>query len=210
MQDQAPDGIRGAARVVHELRKIGVALLHHVLRECVDQIAKQLHGQLVRANRIGDSRELRFGRASRLDGVERSAIAVELRESVGIRGVSLVRDVVGAAREAVNRRDGRAHPPGQEHRCNRKVLVVIDAQGVAETLEFSRLYRLNGPAAGKSEAPFFGYNSTTAKVAELVDALDLGSSAERHVGSTPSFRTRSRHIKNWCQRPIFAAWKTGL
>src|SRR5258708_33902515 len=37
----------------------------------------------------------------------------------------------------------------------------------------------------------FGYNSATAKVAELVDALDLGSSAERHGGSSPSFRTRS-------------------
>jgi hypothetical protein len=29
-----------------------------------------------------------------------------------------------------------------------------------------------------------------AKVAELVDAPDLGSGAERRVGSSPSFRTR--------------------
>lgn len=32
----------------------------------------------------------------------------------------------------------------------------------------------------------------TADVAELVDALDLGSSAERRVGSTPIIRTNSR------------------
>ena len=35
-----------------------------------------------------------------------------------------------------------------------------------------------------------------AKVAELVDAPDLGSGAERRVGSSPSFRTRSRPRSN--------------
>src|SRR4029450_3167222 len=55
-----------------------------------------------------------------------------------------------------------------------------------------------GRPAPESEGGFFGYNSATAKVAELVDALDLGSSAERHVGSSPSFRT------NWGQTPNHA------
>ena len=35
------------------------------------------------------------------------------------------------------------------------------------------------------------YNQQVAKVAELVDAPDLGSGAERRVGSSPSFRTRT-------------------
>ncbi len=33
-------------------------------------------------------------------------------------------------------------------------------------------------------------STITADVAKLADALDLGSSAERHVGSTPSIRTK--------------------
>src|SRR5471032_155241 len=60
---------------------------------------------------------------------------------------------------------------------------------------------------GNRRPPYFGYNSTTAKVAELVDALDLGSSAERHVGSTPSFRTRSRPIETGVRDQFFAARK---
>src|SRR3982751_3947006 len=59
----------------------------------------------------------------------------------------------------------------------------------AEAFEFSGLYRSRAAFAAGEEGGDFGYNSTTAKVAELVDALDLGSSAERHVGSSPSFRT---------------------
>ena len=38
--------------------------------------------------------------------------------------------------------------------------------------------------------PFSG----TADVAKLADALDLGSSAARHVGSTPSIRTIASHL----------------
>src|SRR5690606_39576104 len=60
-----------------------------------------------------------------------------------------------------------------------------------EALEFHGLYRSARLPAPNREPLVFGYNSTTAKVAELVDALDLGSSAERHVGSSPYFRTRS-------------------
>src|SRR5205085_10778372 len=62
----------------------------------------------------------------------------------------------------------------------------------SEVFEFSGLYRAPAGFSPESGTPHFGYNSATAKVAELVDALDLGSSAERHVGSSPSFRTRSR------------------
>ena len=37
-----------------------------------------------------------------------------------------------------------------------------------------------------------------ADVAKLADALDLGSSAARHVGSTPSIRTKAPAIKGLC------------
>jgi hypothetical protein len=41
-----------------------------------------------------------------------------------------------------------------------------------------------------------------AKVAELVDAPDLGSGAERCGGSSPPFRTRGPHRKR-CRLSIF-------
>ena len=48
-----------------------------------------------------------------------------------------------------------------------------------------RAMRASGASA------LFGYNfAFTAKVAELVDAPDLGSGAERHGGSSPFFRTK--------------------
>ena len=37
-----------------------------------------------------------------------------------------------------------------------------------------------------------------ADVAELVDALDLGSSAARHGGSSPSIRTNYKKVANQC------------
>ena len=92
----------------------------------------------------------------------------------------------------------RAKACRQQPRGHREVLVVLDGQGEAEPFEFSGLYRADGPRSRVGERVEFGYNSPTAKVAELADALDLGSSAERHVGSSPSFRT------TWGQAPVLS------
>ncbi len=48
------------------------------------------------------------------------------------------------------------------------------------------------------------YNTCSAKVAELVDALDLGSSAARRAGSSPAFRTNKIPVQ-----PAFANARTG-
>src|SRR3982751_1408063 len=73
----------------------------------------------------------------------------------------------------------------------------------AEAFEFSGLYRSRAAFAAGEEGGDFGYNAPTARVAELVDALDLGSSAERHVGSSPSFRTTGVYL------PVFSGIQQG-
>jgi hypothetical protein len=44
---------------------------------------------------------------------------------------------------------------------------------------------------------FKGWQLFYADVAKLADALDLGSSAARHVGSTPIIRTDTK-VGKWC------------
>ena len=138
------------------------------------------------------------GLGSVLDRVERLRIVRRGRQARASAGVALVGDVVGAAREGVDRLDraGRsaAGPTAGGHR---EVLVMVDRQGERtwrEALQFSGLYRASGAACvacGGATFRVYGGFATTAKVAELVDALDLGSSAERHEGSSPSFRTKT-------------------
>ena len=50
-----------------------------------------------------------------------------------------------------------------------------------------------------------------AKVAELVDALDLGSSAARRGGSSPPFRTSTRHpAVGKCRRPALCSGQAAI
>jgi hypothetical protein len=129
VQYQTTYRVRGAPGVVGELVEGRVALLHHVLPEGVDEVAQERDRKVVSRDRRGDALEAGRGRAPRLDRVERLDIPREPREALARRCIALVRDVVRAAREAVDRLDRGAQPRGQEPGCDGEVLVVVDGQG---------------------------------------------------------------------------------
>ncbi len=70
---------------------------------------------------------------------------------------------------------------------------VNDNQGVARGVRSGRQKRASKQVA---RHPAGQGSCCSATVAELVDAPDLGSGAERRVGSSPSFRTRPPLITN--------------
>ena len=136
VQYEAADGVGGAARVVEELLERGVALLHDVLPEGVDEVAKERKRQLPFVHSGFDALETRAGASSLLDRIEGLQIGVQAGEALGVGQVALVGNVVGASGEAVDGFDGRAQPRGHEPRSHREVLVMVDRQGSRKRLNF--------------------------------------------------------------------------
>ena len=129
-QQQPADGVGRTARVVGEVGEGRVAGRDHVLAERRQQVVERRQRQIVGADRRGELGERRRGRGrTRSDGVQRGAVAVERREPLGRRGVALVGEVVGAAREAIDREHGGARRARQQAGCDGKVFVVAGGHG---------------------------------------------------------------------------------
>ena len=115
-------------------------------------------------------------------------------------GVAFVRKVVGFAGEPINEGDGSAQARRKQNRGDGKILVVVYRHPGSEKAQTFMGLRHEAHASCKLGSAVIRVaiilQSTScamcddAKVAELVDAPDLGSGAERRVGSSPSFRTR--------------------
>src|SRR5574338_1673367 len=147
------------------------------------------------ANHIGEgAKPGDRGRLARFDAVDFAPETVQPGEPDCRRHIAFVGKVVGFAGEAVDERNGMPEAGGQQQRSDREIFVVIYRhRGEKNLIGFKRLQReLHGGCKLRTLTVKCGvyYNQWLAKVAELVDAPDLGSGAERRVGSSPSFRTR--------------------
>ena len=97
----------------------------HVLAERGQEIAERRERQRMPRDRVGEFRERRLRRRpARGDGVERALEAVERGEALRGRRVALVGDVVGGAREPVDREHRCPHRAGKQERRDGKILVV--------------------------------------------------------------------------------------
>ena len=123
VKQQTSDRVRRTRAIVADLGEIGVARLDDILPERGQQRAQRSERQRVRADRAvaSDAKGGSTGCLATFDGVEHGAVAVERREALasGVR-VALVGDVVGAARERVDRDDRTAQLRRSEPRCNRE------------------------------------------------------------------------------------------
>jgi hypothetical protein len=130
VQQQAPDRVGRAAAVVDEFGVGGVARLRHVLRKGIEQIAKKLQRQVVLGDDRAQAQEDRmYGRLPGRDGIEFRLVAVEQAQAFFRGQCAFVGEVVGAAREDVNRRHRFAQGGWQQEGCDGKVLVVVDGHG---------------------------------------------------------------------------------
>ena len=156
--------------------------------------SKQLDGQLVRADDFAERLKQRQARAfAALDHAQLVAVTGQQHQAFLVRTGAFVGKVIGGTGESIDHFDGLAQARWQQYRGNRKIFVVIDGHAVGETAGYTRDYlALAAFWARQTGVAQLYYNQGVAKVAELVDAPDLGSGAERRVGSSPSFRTRTR------------------
>ena len=137
-------------------------------------------------------------RLAALDAPQFRPEALQVRKPVRVRAFPLVGEVVRLPGEGVNELNGVAQPPGKQPGGDREVLVVADRHGVvgkapgriAKSLKTLAFSRQTGVRVAAEKAGLY-YTDGRAKVAELVDALDLGSSAARRESSSLSFRTRA-------------------
>ena len=134
VQQQPADRVGRAAAVVEQLGAVGVARVAHVLLEGVEQVVQQRERQRVLAAIAAAQRHrTRCGQraataAEPAASASRSARYAPSRPARSRRrGVAFVGDVVGGAREAVDRRDRRAQRRRAQQRGDGKVLVVVDA-----------------------------------------------------------------------------------
>ncbi len=71
VQQQAADRVGGTAAVVHQFVETGIAILHHILGESVEQVTKKIQRQPVFCNvRSQTLKERMIGRLAALDKVE--------------------------------------------------------------------------------------------------------------------------------------------
>ena len=130
VQHQPADGVGRAPAIVEQFRVIGIAFLDHVLREGVEQVAKELDGQGMGGNHLGQFDEQRcLRRRSGSDPVQFGVVGGQSGQSLLGGRIALVGDVVGAARKAVDRLDRLAQAGRHEQRGNGKIFVMIDGHG---------------------------------------------------------------------------------
>src|SRR5205823_3056169 len=119
------DRIGGAAAVIEQVFEGRVARRQDVLPEGRQEVAQRRQRQTMAAYR---GRELRKGwlrrQGSRFDRRKRTFVTIERRQSRLRDDIALVREVVGSAREAVDRGDGRPQAFGHEPRRDRKGFVM--------------------------------------------------------------------------------------
>jgi len=83
---------------------------------------ERLDRQPVRANGLGEALEARVRRlAPPRDAPQRLPIRIEVRQAFRRRQVAFVGEVVGRAREPVDRRDCRPQVTREQDRGNRKI-----------------------------------------------------------------------------------------
>ena len=198
-RDWRSGGSNRAARVERR-----VARRRHVLPERGQEIAKRRQRQTMPRDRGGELRKRRLGgRRARFDRVERAFVAVERREPLRGRERRLRRrSRRRCARSDRSRRRPGAARCGTSERCDGKVFVMGDGHaksGAVRRKDY--ISSENGTSAdrafswrpGPGPAIMTRSAKAAAKVAELVDALDLGSSGAAHGGSSPPFRTIDSH-----------------
>jgi hypothetical protein len=128
VQQQAADRIGRARAIVGQLGEIGIARLGHVLAERREQVVERRERQAMRRHRLGERGEHRpVDGVTARQPVELAAVGVERGEPLGGAESALVGDVVGAAREGVDRRHRQAQRARQQPGRDRKILVVTVA-----------------------------------------------------------------------------------
>src|SRR5688572_8272274 len=124
-QEQASNGVRGAAAVVEDLRGVGVAHLGDVLGEGGQQVRERTDRKVMPADRGRKLEEPRdVGVLPALYPAQLVAETLQLGEPDRCRRVTLVREVVGLSREAVNQRYRRAPAGGQKQGRDREIFVM--------------------------------------------------------------------------------------
>ena len=181
MQQQPAYRIGRAAAVILQVGVIGVPGLDDVLRERIEQVAKQIQWQPVLANRGAEAlpRQIAPGFSGR-GRVELPPIAVQRGEPPGGRMFPFVGEIVGAAREPVDGLDRLAQRLWQQHRGDREVFVVGDGHGEGEVVRV----RPDRVAEGS-------YNS------ELRARGRWGCRAARRSGTVPAAVVTRRKWRNW-------------
>src|SRR4051812_21341438 len=169
MQEQAADRVGGAPAVIEQLGIVGIALLGHVLREGVEQVAEQLQRKAMFPHDFPDLVEQRLG-----GRIELLAVALQLLQAYFWQVVAFVGEVVGGAREAIDDLDRRAQRSRKEERCHREIFVMADRH---ETEKFE--------APGKKRKGQRRYNT-------LFLSAFLGERGERGEGGGIGRRTRFR------------------
>ena len=149
VKQQAADRVGRAATVVEQPRAVGVAGLHGVGREGVEQVREKRGRQTVSCDGAGQRSE-HLGpagrrRGSRGDGEQVGAERGEVGDARFRCRIAFVGDVVGRAREAVDRADRRTQLRRAEPGGNRELLVMIDAHRVRFSMP--RALRGDGAAA---------------------------------------------------------------
>ncbi len=142
VQQQPPDRIGRALAVAQQLGAVGVAALVQVLLEGVEQGLEQRQRQVMaaedRRQRPEHRRPARRGRMAARDAAQILAVGGQIGGALRGRGVALVGQVVGGAREAVDRGDRRAQRRRAQHRGDGKVLVVVDGHAAVCCSLFAR------------------------------------------------------------------------
>jgi len=131
MKQQATDRVCRATAVIEQLGAVGVARLGGVLRERVEQVGEERHGQAM-SGQLNGQRPEHLGPARRWrptgrDRHEISAKRGQVGEARVGRRIAFIGDVVGRAGEAVDRNDRRTKLRRTQPGGHRKVFVVIDA-----------------------------------------------------------------------------------
>src|SRR5688500_8402010 len=121
MQQETAHRIRRAAAVLEHLGDTRIALLRHILRKSVEQVAEQRDRKLMFPNDFCDFEEERV--AGRL---ELPAVVVQLTQAYFRRIVSLVGKIVRSAGKAVNDVDRLAQRRRYEQRRHGEVLVMAE------------------------------------------------------------------------------------
>ena len=162
VQEQPADRVGRAPTVVEQIGMSGVARRRDVLPECRKEIPEWVHRQRVPLNRGGEVGKRRIGlRTTGRDAIEGALEAVQRGEPFGRLRVTLVGQVVGGAREPVNRQDCRPQVPRQQERGDGKVFVMDGRHAQRQTKRRKdifpcRMRSRRGPVLWRA-APAFGY-----------------------------------------------------
>ena len=182
-QQQAADGIGRAAAIIGECCKRRVALDVDILGKCGEQVAKRLQRQRVRAYRVCNSANSGSACGSpRSIASSALRVAPERGVTLGGRGVAFVGDVVGGAREPVDRDDRRADSvPAAARRRPGNSRSVRPTRGIARK-------------EGDDGAPLTAHDAVAMAGGNAVGYTSrFGTRSRRHpVGAMPRTRT-TRH-----------------